>query len=288
MQLALDGVADLAAPFVAAGFSNGGGMAEFVTTSRGGSAGGVAGCLQFSGALPLAMLGLPGWPAATPVQLHYSTDDPFRNQEWVAAYLDEVRDSGSELETFLDYPIAGHLFTDESLPDEYDEASASCFSPSPRVPQLEAEVIHESQQAECPDRPGSTPVGCDQCSQGGCGAVAMILLEAAAQAVPVELQHHAVPGLARSAVVVAFERKTGTADGQHRRGRHRGHHRGDLPPAQRPAGMPGRPCARRAAVAAMGRRYLGPHTGSRPRRRFRTVKQSSVGCETAQMRAGSV
>lgn len=125
MQLALDGVADLAPPFVAAGFSNGSGMAEFVTASRGGSAGGVAGCLQFSGAMPVAMLGLSEWPAATPVQLHYSTDDPYRSQEWVAAYLDEVRASGSALETYLDYPIAGHLFTDASLPDEYDDASAS-------------------------------------------------------------------------------------------------------------------------------------------------------------------
>lgn len=125
MQLALDGVADLALPFVAAGFSNGGGMAEFVATSLGGSAGGVAGCLQFSGALPLALLGSPGWPAATPVQLHYSTNDPFRNEEWVVAYLDDVRESGSALETFLDYPIAGHLFTDESMSDEYDAASAN-------------------------------------------------------------------------------------------------------------------------------------------------------------------
>jgi dienelactone hydrolase len=123
MQLALDGVAGLGAPFVAAGFSNGGGMAEFVTTSLGGAAGGVAGCLQFSGALPLTMLRLSSWPAATPVQLHYSTGDPFRNQEWVTSYLEEVRESASDVETFLDYPIDGHLFTDESLPAEYDEAS---------------------------------------------------------------------------------------------------------------------------------------------------------------------
>jgi dienelactone hydrolase len=75
--------------------------------------------------MPVAMFGLSEWPTATPVQLHYSADDPYRNQEWVAGYLDEVRASGSELETYLDYPIAGHLFTDASLPGEYDEASAS-------------------------------------------------------------------------------------------------------------------------------------------------------------------
>jgi len=125
IQMALDGVTDLDAPFVAAGFSNGGGMAEFVTASRGGSSGGVAGCLQFSGAMPVSMLGLASWPAATPVQLHYSTADPFRNQERVDAYLEEVRASGSDLEAFLDYPVAGHLFTDASLPEEYDEGAAN-------------------------------------------------------------------------------------------------------------------------------------------------------------------
>ncbi|MET0863631.1 MAG: dienelactone hydrolase family protein [Nakamurella sp.] len=125
MQLALDAVADLAAPFAVAGFSNGGGMAEFVAASRGGAAGGVTGCLQFSGALPMAILGVAAWPAATPVQLHYAKNDPFRNDEWITGYLEDVRRSDSDIETFLDYPTGGHLFTDESLPDEYDEASAS-------------------------------------------------------------------------------------------------------------------------------------------------------------------
>lgn len=124
MQLAVDAVADWTEPFVTAGFSNGGGMSEFVAASRGGTAGGVIGSVQFAGAMPLQMLGLSDWPASTPVQLHYSTDDPFRNEEWVQQFIALVAESGSPIETYLDYPIAGHLFTDASLPEEYDRVSA--------------------------------------------------------------------------------------------------------------------------------------------------------------------
>jgi len=128
VQGAVAAVADEPAPFVAAGFSNGAGMAECVTAVRGGSAGGVLGSLQFSGALPLEMAGLADWPGHTPVQLHYSTDDPFRNEGWVASFVAQVTASGSALEPFLDYPIAGHLFSDTSMAAEYDEASAAlCF-----------------------------------------------------------------------------------------------------------------------------------------------------------------
>ena len=124
MQLAVDAVAGWTRPFVTAGFSNGGGMSEFVAASRGGAAGGVIGSVQFSGAMPLEMLGFSGWPESTPVQLHYATEDPFRNEEWVQQFIARVTESGSSLETYLDYPIAGHLFTDASLPDEYDKPSA--------------------------------------------------------------------------------------------------------------------------------------------------------------------
>jgi dienelactone hydrolase len=125
MASALRAVADDAGPLVTAGFSNGAGLAGYVAAARGGPSGGVLGSLLFSGALPLEITGLARWPAATPVQLHYSVDDPFRNQGWVDQFVGDVRASGSPIETFLDYPIAGHLFTDASLPDEYDEASAA-------------------------------------------------------------------------------------------------------------------------------------------------------------------
>jgi dienelactone hydrolase len=125
MQDALDAVSDDPGPFIVAGFSNGAGMAEYVAATRGGAAGGVVGSLQFAGAMPLTMLGLSDWPMQTPVQLHYTIGDPFRDQAWVQGFVDSVTASRSPIETFLDYPKAGHLFTDESLPAEYDEESAA-------------------------------------------------------------------------------------------------------------------------------------------------------------------
>ena len=124
MRSALAGIADEPGPIVAAGFSNGAGMAEYVTAARGGRAGGVLGSLQFSGALPLAMLGVDRWPAHTPVQVNYATGDPRRSDDWITAFVDDVRASGSMYESFLDYR-GGHLFTDPSLPDEYDKAATA-------------------------------------------------------------------------------------------------------------------------------------------------------------------
>jgi dienelactone hydrolase len=104
--------------FVAAGFSNGGGMAEYVATVRA-----VSGVLMLSGALPLAMLGAEAWPAGVPAQVHYAVDDPFRRQEWIDAVVADVRAASASAETF-DYPGAGHLFTDASLPAEYDAGAS--------------------------------------------------------------------------------------------------------------------------------------------------------------------
>lgn len=120
MERATRAVAEIEDPLVVAGFSNGAGMAEFVAASRGG----VVGSLQFSGALPLGEFGIEEWPAETAVQLHYAVDDPFRNDTWVTAFVEQVESSGAVIETFLDYPTTGHLFTDASLPGEYDKTSA--------------------------------------------------------------------------------------------------------------------------------------------------------------------
>jgi dienelactone hydrolase len=118
MGRALAGVERLDDGFVAMGFSNGAGMAEYVATQRR-----VARVVLLSGALPLSVLGAGPWPAGVPAQLHYGVDDPYRNQEWVDALVDDVR-AAAAIETF-DYPCAGHLFTDRSLPEEYDAASAA-------------------------------------------------------------------------------------------------------------------------------------------------------------------
>ena len=113
MAAALDGVADLPDGFVAAGFSNGAGMAEYVATQRP-----CSGVLLVSGALPMAVLGA-SWPARLPAQLHRTTGDPFRSAEWDRAFADDVTAAGGRLEV-VEYPGEGHLFTDPSLPAEYD------------------------------------------------------------------------------------------------------------------------------------------------------------------------
>lgn len=114
MASALEAVAELPDGFVAAGFSNGAGMAEYLGTQR--HCGGV---LPFSGALPLALLGAESWPSGVPVQLHRADGDSMRNREWEEEFVVGVRAATAPVEVF-DYPVDGHLFTDPSLPDEYD------------------------------------------------------------------------------------------------------------------------------------------------------------------------
>ena len=118
MERAVRATEHLRDGFVAAGFSNGGGMAEFVATRRP-----LAGVVMISGTLPLDLLGAPAWPAGVPAQIHYSVDDPFRRQDWIDAVATAVRAAGAPVDVF-DYPGTGHLFTDPSLPDEYDPDSA--------------------------------------------------------------------------------------------------------------------------------------------------------------------
>jgi dienelactone hydrolase len=122
MERAVAGVAAIPDGFITAGFSNGGGMAEYVATQRK-----VTGVLMLSGALPLGLLGVTSdWPAAVPAQIHYSVGDPFRRQEWIDELAGSIRAAGGPLEMF-DYPGDGHLFTDASLADEYDEGNADAL-----------------------------------------------------------------------------------------------------------------------------------------------------------------
>ncbi len=117
MGAALAGVAELPDGFVAAGFSNGAGMAEHVALQ-----GRCAGVLMISGALPPAMLGAAAWPPGVAVQLHSAERDPMRHREWDEEFLAVARASGAPVEVF-DYPVNGHLFTDPGLPGEYDAPS---------------------------------------------------------------------------------------------------------------------------------------------------------------------
>jgi dienelactone hydrolase len=116
---AVSAVSNLPDGFVAAGFSNGGGMAEYVATQRS-----CSGVLMVSGALPVRMLGIDGWPAGVPAQIHYTSGDPRRRQEWIDALVAEITAAGAPVERF-DYPGDGHLFTDPSLRDEYDATATA-------------------------------------------------------------------------------------------------------------------------------------------------------------------
>lgn len=119
MRRAVHAVRDLPDGFVAAGFSNGAGMAEYVATQRP-----CSGVLMISGALPVRMLGVDAWPAGVPTQIHYTRGDPRRRQQWLDALLADIATAGAPCATF-DYPGDGHLFTDPSLAPEYDEQATA-------------------------------------------------------------------------------------------------------------------------------------------------------------------
>jgi dienelactone hydrolase len=121
MQAALDAVAELPDGFVVAGFSNGAGMAEYVATQRA-----CRGALLVAGALPLAVLGVEAWPAGVPVQVHHTEDDPKHSAEWLDAFAADVRRAGGAVEV-VPHPGAGHLFSDPSLPAEYDAAATEAL-----------------------------------------------------------------------------------------------------------------------------------------------------------------
>jgi dienelactone hydrolase len=115
MRRAREGVADLPDGFVSAGFSLGCVMAVHVATQRT-----VSGVLMIAGALPASAFGADAqWPTGVPAQTHATLDDPWREQDMTDQAVLEVAAAGSTLEVF-DYPGAGHLFTDASLPAEYD------------------------------------------------------------------------------------------------------------------------------------------------------------------------
>lgn len=113
MGRAVRGVAGLPDGFVTFGFSNGGGMAEYVATQRA-----VAGVIMVSGSLPLSILGQSSWPGA-PAQIHYTLDDPKRQEGWAEELAASITAAGARADVFA-YPGKGHLFNDPTLPDEYD------------------------------------------------------------------------------------------------------------------------------------------------------------------------
>jgi dienelactone hydrolase len=63
------------------------------------------------------------WPASVPVQVHFMREDPYREQAEIDGMAADVRAAGARFELF-EYDGAGHLFTDPSLPSEYDRAAS--------------------------------------------------------------------------------------------------------------------------------------------------------------------
>ena len=118
MARAVKLTADLPDGFVAIGFSNGGGMAEYVAAKRRR----LRGVVIVSGALDPAEIGVT-WPSAVPAQLHATVGDPRRVQAWIDTVVAAVERAGATAEVF-DYPGSGHLFADASKADEYQPAEA--------------------------------------------------------------------------------------------------------------------------------------------------------------------
>jgi dienelactone hydrolase len=117
MRRALEGVAELPDGFAPMGFSNGGGMATFVALHRP-----VSRVVLCSGALPLDSIGADRWPDGVPAQIHYGVDDPFKTASSVESVMRSVNSAGAVVE-YLQYPTAGHLFTDPTRIDEFCETA---------------------------------------------------------------------------------------------------------------------------------------------------------------------
>lgn len=120
MSRALEATTGIA-PFVAVGFSNGAGMAQWVAANRPEEARGV---LMVGGGLPMRFLEVP-WPKGVPGQVHVSAEDPFHADErqFDDELQDDVERAGGEF-TFVEYQGAGHLFNDPTLPAEYQPEEA--------------------------------------------------------------------------------------------------------------------------------------------------------------------
>jgi dienelactone hydrolase len=104
------------------GFSNGGVAAEYLAATRPGALGAVL----FAAGIPLEMFArvegeeISAWPTGVPVQVHYTVDDPFRDP--VDGLQASVEAAGASF-TLYEYPGSGHLFTDRTMVDEYDESA---------------------------------------------------------------------------------------------------------------------------------------------------------------------
>lgn len=105
---------------VVAGFSAGAGLAQQIAATRPD----LAGLVMIGGALPPPALGVDAWPKTVPVSIHLAERDPFVPQGGAAPFQAFVERAGADI-VVHEYPCEGHLYTDPSLPQEYDPAAAA-------------------------------------------------------------------------------------------------------------------------------------------------------------------
>jgi dienelactone hydrolase len=120
LRRAEEDVAPLPSRLVYMGFSAGGVPAAWLAATRQGA----LACVMLHAAIPIGVMGLDTWPANVPVQVHFMRDDPYREQAEIDGMEADVRAAGARFELF-EYEGGGHLFTDPSLPAEYDAADAA-------------------------------------------------------------------------------------------------------------------------------------------------------------------
>jgi dienelactone hydrolase len=113
LRRALAGVSDLSDGFVPTGFSLGCMLAAYVATQRP-----VSGVVMIAGAIPVSLMG-EQWPVGVPAQTHSMLGDPWREQAEIDQTLRDIEAARSHIDVF-DYPGSGHLFSDPTLPEEYD------------------------------------------------------------------------------------------------------------------------------------------------------------------------
>jgi dienelactone hydrolase len=116
MQRGVAAADGLPAEIVYAGFSLGVMPAQMLAQTRPGA----RGALLLHACLPTSEFDSP-WPHGVPVQIHAMEDDEWFKEDMAAAQ--ELVDEAENAELFL-YPGNGHVFTDSSLSDFDQEATA--------------------------------------------------------------------------------------------------------------------------------------------------------------------
>ena len=122
LERAIAAVEKLPHDLVYAGFSNGGACAELLAATRAGA----RGAILMHAPLMVRDLGWTVWPSNVPVQVHFASKDPIKNQAVVDALAVKVCHSGSRFEQF-EYDAPGHLFADPAF-SAYDAPSTELMT----------------------------------------------------------------------------------------------------------------------------------------------------------------